>query len=172
MTSSHLPEWYKRGLEIERSHNGSIGAGLMAHHFEKHFVKLSNAKKRHLVPLNFYYFVHFSRRKRQLSVSDLAQQSGVDFEEIMALERNTQYKLKSESVIKLAKFFGVNQNALIKMARLNKPQIDPVSEANIEKFPYKVGSTEELGDVQLMITEALEEFLSTEPRRANLDCAG
>ena len=89
----------------------------------------------------------------------------------MALERNTQYKLKSESVIKLAKFFGVNKDALIKMARLNEPQIDPVSEANIEKFPYKVGSTEELGDVQLMVTEALEEFLSTEPRRPSLDCA-
>lgn len=64
MTSSHLPEWYKRGLEIERSHNGSIGAGLMAYRFEKHLVKRSNAMARHLVPLNFYYFVHFARRKR------------------------------------------------------------------------------------------------------------
>lgn len=106
-----------------------------------------------------------------MSVSDLAQQSGVDFEEIMGLERNTQFKLKSESVVKLAKFFGVNKNALIKMARLNEPQIDPVSEADIDKFPYKVGSTEELGDVQLMVTEALEEFLSTKPQRASLDCA-
>lgn len=171
MTSSHLPEWYQRGLEIERSHNGSVGAGLMAHHFEKHLVKRSNAKARHLVPLSFYYFVHFSRRKRQLSVSDLAQHLGVDFGEIMALERNTQFKLKSESVVKLAKFFRVNKNALIKMARLNEPQIDPVSDAEIEKFPYKVGSTEELGDIELMVAEALEEFLSMPPRKASLDCA-
>ena len=171
MTSSHLPEWYKRGLEIERSHNGSIGAGLMAYQFEKPFVKPSNAKTRHLAPLNFYYFVHFSRRNRQLSVSDLAQQSGVDFEELMALERNTQFKLKGESVVKLANFFRVNKDAPIKMARLNESQIDPVSEADIEKFPYKVSSTDELGDTELMVTEALEEFLSKHPRRASLDCA-
>lgn len=105
-----------------------------------------------------------------MSVADLARQSGVDCEEIMALERNTQYKLKSESVVELAKFFGVNKNALIKMARLNEPQIDPGSEADIEKFPYKVGSTEELGDIELMVAEALEEFLPTHPRRASVDC--
>lgn len=153
------PAWYKWACDLERSHNGPIGAGLMAHHFEKFFEERTVDNKRHVPSLNFYYFVHFSRRKLNLSVSEAAQKAGIDEDELMALEQDTQFKLKRASIIKLAKYFGVDENALVKMARLDEPHTDPTWEKEPAQFPERVASTEELGEFERIAVMALEDFL-------------
>ena len=168
MSDSISPKWYEWAIKLEQSHNGSFDAGLIPHQFEKFFDQLENSRQRHLAPLTFYYFVHYSRRKRGLTVKDLSQQAGIDFDELMALERDTQYKLKSESVIKLAKYFGVDENGLIKMAKLDKPHRDPTWEEPAAQFPDMVDSTEELGDIALMVVMGLEKFLAEQARKTNL----
>lgn len=37
MSMSPPSDWFERALEMERSHNGPIGAGIIAHRFEKYF---------------------------------------------------------------------------------------------------------------------------------------
>lgn len=168
MAMSISPKWYEWAYELEKSHNGPIGAGIMAHQFEKIVEDLQNPKKRHLAPLNFYCFIHFSRRKRGQSLNDLAHHAGVEFDELIALERDTQFKLSSASVLKLAKYFGVDKNALLSMARLDKPHFDSTWEEAPRQFPDRVGTTEELSKFELTIVDALEIFLTGQVHKANL----
>lgn len=79
----------------------------------------------------------------------------------MALERDTQYKLKLESVVKLAKYFGVDENELIKTARLDKPAV---------KCPDQVASTDELGDLALMVVIAFEKFRAMQAQMTCMRC--
>lgn len=171
MITRMSPEWSKRAMELEDSENCTVEVGMIPHQFEKFFVELKNSSNHHLAPLNFYYFVHFSRRKRGLSVKDLSQQADIDFEELMALERDTQYKLKRESVIKLAKYLGVDENALIKMARLDKPHRDPTWEKPAVQCLDNVASTAELSDLALLVVNVLEGVLAREAERTNLEHA-
>lgn len=99
MAMSITPAWDKWDSELENTHNGSFGAGLMALRFEKFFEERLPASKRHLACLNFYYFVHLSRREHTLCVRDQARESDIDYNEFIALERDTQFKLKAESVL-------------------------------------------------------------------------
>lgn len=89
----------------------------------------------------------------------------------MALERDTQYKLKLESVVKLAKYFGVDEYAMIKMARLDKLHHDPTWEKPAVQCPDQVASTDELGDLALMVVMAFEEFLVRRAQKTNLEHA-
>ncbi len=171
MTQPESNDWLQRAIELEDQHDGPIGAGVMLHRFEKFFENLANAEKRHLAPLSFYYFVHYSRRKRQMSVADLAQQAEIEFKELMSLERDTQFKLGRESVVKLAKFFCVDENALIKLARLDKPHFDPTWEEGPIQFPEKVASTGELSEIERVVINALEDFLERHIDRDSLDYA-
>lgn len=171
MAMSISPAWYKWACELERSHNGPIGAGLMAHHFEKFFEERTIDNERHVPSLNFYYFVHFSRRKLNLRVCELAQKADIEYDELMALEQDTQYKLKRASVIKLAKFFRVDENALVKMARLDEPHTDPTWDKVPAQFPERVDSTEELGEFERIAVMALEDFLMRQAQKEGVNCA-
>ena len=165
MTISPLLKWHERAVELEMSYNGPVEAGILVHRFEKFFTEQPDAEKRHLAPLNFYCFVHYSRRKRRLSVRDLAQKSGVEYNELIALERNTQFKLERHSVVKLAKFFDVDENALVNMARLDEPQFDPTWEDDPIQFPDQVATTVELGEFERIAVLALEEFLARQAKK-------
>lgn len=171
MITPFSTEWTKRAIELEDSENCSVEVGMIPHQLEKFIVELKDSRNRHLAPLNFYYFVHFSRRKRGLSVKEFSQQTDIDFEELMALERDTQYKLKPESVIKLAKYLGVDENALIKMARLDKPRRDPTWEKPAVQCPDNVASTAELNDLALLVVNVLEGVLAREAERTKLEHA-
>ncbi len=168
MATSPSLSWHERAVELEMSYGGPVEAGVLAHRFEKFFTKQPDAEKRHLASLNFYCFVHYSRRKSRLSVRDLAQKSGVEYSELISLERDTQYKLKRDSVVKLAKFFGVDENALVNMARLDEPQFDPTWEDDPIQFPDHVATTVELGEFERIAVLALEEILA---QMASIDCA-
>lgn len=167
MTDSISPKWYNWAFELEESHNCSVEAGLFPHQFEKLLEQLAKSRKRHFAPLTFYYFVHFSRRKRGLSVKDLSQKADIDFAELMGLERDTQFKLKPESVVNLAKFFGVDEYRLHKMAKLDKPRRDPNWEKPAVQFPDKVGSTEELGDIEFVVLMSIKEYLAKQEQKSS-----
>ena len=168
MVTPNSPGWYKWASELERAH-GPIEVGMIPHQFEKLHNQLANSKKSHLAPLTFYYFVHFSRRKRGLSVEELSQQPDIHIEELMALECDTQYKLKPESVIKLANFFGVDEDGLIKMAKLDLPRRDPTWEKPAVQFPDMVASTVELNEVAELVLMTIEDFLSKQAKNAKLE---
>lgn len=171
MITPFSDEWYERAIELEDSLNGPVEAGLIPHQFEKVIDLVANSRKRHSAPLTFYYFVHYSRRKHGLSVNDLSEQTNIGFEELMALERDTQYKLKLESVIRLAKYFGVDEYGLIKMARLDKPRRDPSWEKSAVQFPDEVCSIEPLDELALMVLMAIEDFLAKHAQKVNLEFA-
>ncbi len=127
--------------------------------------------KRHLPCTNFYCFVHFSRRKRHLSVTELAHKADVDYGDLMSLESDTQFKLKRESVINLAIFFEVDPEVLLEMARLEKPYFDPTWDEKPPEFPRNVGSTIELNPIELGVVNGLESFLARKSREKHLKFA-
>lgn len=171
MITPFSDEWYERAIELDDSLDGPVEAGLIPHQFEKVIDLVASSRMRHLAPLTFYYFVHYSRRKHGLSVNDLSKQTNIGFEELMALERDTQYKLKLESVIRLAKYFNVDEYGLIKMARLDKPRRDPSWEKPAVQFPDEVGSIEPLDELALMVLMAIEDFLAKHAQKVNLEFA-
>lgn len=171
MVSTNSPEWYKWASELERSLDCTVEAGLIPYQFEKLYDQTIKPKKGHLAPLTFYYFVHYSRRKHGLSVKDLSQKAGIDFEELMALECDTQYKLEPDSVIKLAKYFGVDKDGLVKMAKLDAPRRDPTWEKPAVQFPDMVDSTEELNEIAQLALMLIEGFLAKQAKNVKLEYA-
>ncbi len=171
MTMFVSREWYEKTAEIENLYGGSIDAGLMASYTPSYLIEKASARKRHVASINFYCFVHFSRRKRNMSLAELAYRSKIDFNELISLERDTQFKLNRESVIKLAKFFDVNEEALIDMARLDEPYFDPNWEDEVKQFPHNVGSTEELNEFEQVVADWLEKVLERQASESRLNYA-
>ena len=143
--------------------------GRMAIYDLEYLIEKAKTEKRHLACINFYCFIHYSRRKLQLSVKQLARKADVDYSELMSLERDTQFKLKPETVINLAKFLLVDPDALIKMARLDEPHFDPTWEDEVIQFPQNVGSTKELGFIEGAVVDGLKGFLLKQAREKLTD---
>ena len=143
--------------------------GIMSIYDLDYLIEKAKNDKRHLACINFYCFVHFSRRKRLLSVDELAREADVDYSELMSLERDTQFKLKPETVINLARVFSVDSDALIKMARLDEPHFDPTWEDEVVQFPKNVGSTKKLNPLEIATADGLESFLLRQAREKLTD---
>lgn len=101
----------------------------------------------------------------------MARKSGIEFSELIGLERDTQIKPKRESVVKLAKFFDVDENAILNMAGLDEPQFDPTWEDDPVQFPELVASTNELGEFERIAFIALEQFLASQAKQECPDSA-
>ena len=143
--------------------------GIMSIYDLDYLIEKAKSEKRHLACINFYCFVHFSRRKRLLSLKELARAADVDYSELMSLEQDTQFKQKPETVINLARFFRVDPDALIKMARLDEPHFDPTWEDEVVQFPQNVGSTKELGLIEGAVVDGLKGFLLRQAREKHTD---
>ena len=153
------PEWLKEEYESEFDLDGNLTVGPLSAYDPIMLIREAQINKRHLACINFYCFIHYSRRKLQLSVKQLASKADVDYSELMSLERDTQFKLKPETVINLAKFLLVDPDALIKMARLEEPHFDPTWEDEVIQFPQNVGSMKELGLIEGAVVDGLKGFL-------------
>ncbi len=150
---------------------GDPDIGFMTIYDLDYLLDKAETDKRHLPCINFYCFVHFSRRKRHLSVTELAHKADVDYGDLMSLESDTQFKLNSESVINLAMFFEVDPEVLLEMARLDKPYFDPTWDEKPAQFPRNVGSTMELNPIELGVVNGLESFLARKSREKHLKFA-
>ncbi len=164
MNKDMSPSLLKRVDESEEKWGGQIAAGLMATRYPSYLIEQAKANKRHLACINFYCFVHFSRRKHLLSVNELAGKAKVDYSELMSLEEDTQFKMKKDTVINLAKFFDVDPDALINMARLDELHFDPTWEDKVVHFPHNVGTIEELNPFERAAVDGLESFLLRQAR--------
>ncbi len=171
MTKSLTPQWHKEEDELNLDWYEDYSVGPLSVYDPMNLIKEAQINKRHLACINFYCFVHFSRRKSHLSVKQLALKANVDYNELMSLEGDTQFKLKRQTVINLAKFFEVDPDSLIEMARLDQPYFDPTWEDKVIQFPHNVGSVEELNTFERAVVDGLKGFLERQAREHREDIA-
>lgn len=170
--STSIPSEYNKSAEqayFDWADNLGVGVGAACNPI--YLIQQAELKKRHLACINFYCFVHFSRRNLGLPVSDLASMANVDFDEIMALENDTQFKLKRDTVFGLADFFDVDKDALIDMARLDEPYFDKTWDEEPAQFPHNVGSIKELNPFEKATVDWLRSFMAKQVREKKMDPA-
>ena len=98
MSESTLSEFQLPAGQVDFDCADGVGVGLAAAHDPINLMIEAELRKPHIACINFYCFVHFSRRKQGLTVSELAFRAEVDFIELIALEKDTQLKLESDTV--------------------------------------------------------------------------
>ena len=172
MSKTKVPETFSWVEKLEYEYDSPIGAGLLAAHSPFYWGNHKTIERCHLACTHFYCFVQYSRRNRNLTISELATQANVEIDEIMSLEKDTHFKVKRETVVKLAKYFGVDHDCLIEMARLDEPHFDPTWEKEAKQHPDKVASTEKLDNYEDVILEVLETHLEREANRNLLQPVG
>ena len=171
MSESTSSEFQLPAGQVDFDCADGVGVGLAAAHDPINLMIEAELKNLHIACINFYCFVHFSRRKQGLTLSELAFRAKVDFNELIALENDTQFKLKIDSVLGLATFFDVDKDALIKMARLDEPYFDPKWDEKPVQFPHNVGSLKELNPLEKATLEWLTSFLAKQAREKQMDIA-
>lgn len=165
------PEWYKWADEVEAGWYGNYGVCSIAPFDIDYLIEKARLSKSHIACINFYCFVHFSRRRLKFCVTELAFKTGVGFDELMSLERDTQYKLKPESITRIANFFGVEPKGLITMARLNESKQDQKWDEDPIQFLDNIGTIEKLNPFENATLDGLRSFLLRQARKSKLDSA-
>lgn len=171
MSKSTWSEFQLPAGQVDFDCADAVGVGLAAAHDPINLMIEAELRKPHIACINFYCFVHFYRRKQGLTVSELAFRAKVDFNELIALENDTQFKLRIDSVFGIAEFFDVDKDALIKMSRLNEPYFDPMWDEKPVQFPHNVGSLRELNPFEKASLEWLTSFLAKQAREKRTDIA-
>jgi transcriptional regulator with XRE-family HTH domain len=101
------------------------------------------------------------RRARGLNVGEFARKTNIDKNEVVAMERNTDYKPTPLTLNKLSKFFGIPQEnlAILAGAILNIPQAFRREASN---FAAKSESFAKLTNDEKQILDDFVKFLRTE----------
>jgi transcriptional regulator with XRE-family HTH domain len=103
------------------------------------------------------------RRERGLKVNEFAEKSGIDRNEVIAMERNIGYRPTPLTLYKLSKFFGISQR---KLSILTGAIVDiphPFRE-EASKFAAKAESFSNLTPEEKRTLDEFVKFLKTEDR--------
>jgi transcriptional regulator with XRE-family HTH domain len=103
------------------------------------------------------------RRERGLKVDEFAQKTGIDRDEVIAIERNTDYKPTPLTLYKLSKFFEIPQEnlAILAGAILDIPQVFRREASN---FAAKSESFSKLTNEEKQILDGFVKVLRTEKK--------
>jgi transcriptional regulator with XRE-family HTH domain len=145
-------EWYERRIALEG--DVEIGAGVPPN-FRAKVAEASNVK-----PLDTRIalgtFVELWRRSRGWDAVKLAQEAGVNPEEVLEIERNPQAEPEPSAVYKLAGIFGLSPKPLLELAGLIEPRTPHLREAAV-RFAARSESIAALNQNE---REAFEAFVS------------
>ncbi len=145
-------DWYERRIALEG--DVEVGAGSPPKYL-KHV-----AGEPHIKPVDtriaFGTFVELWRRNQGWDAVKLAEEAGVNPEEILEIERNPQSEPEPSAVYKLAAIFGVSPKPLLELAGLIEPRTPQLREAAV-RFAARSESMTALNQNE---REAFEAFVS------------
>jgi transcriptional regulator with XRE-family HTH domain len=151
-------EWYRSMLEIESE--STIGAGIFAMYpdFESSVFKYDQAIEE--IRIAFGQFVTLARRKKNLTIEDLAEASDLDLSELVAIEQHdVHFVPEPRTVFQLAEFFNVSNAKLMELAGLTKPK-NPELTMQAMKFAARSASVAALNEQEQRALEELVVVLS------------
>lgn len=147
-TKQPSEEWLRKMANLEDQH-ASVSVGGMAHDLGMlHLTKMPPGAV-------FGQFIEFARRKRHLTVEDLAIQAEIDLPELVALERISNTQASRQTVRKLANFLNVPAEPLMKIAGVTTPKDESMSNAALQ-FAACLETTAELTPQE---DQAFEDFV-------------
>lgn len=149
-------EWCVRMASHENGEE--IGAGLLA--IDPFFENIGFEKVANDLPnVAFGRFVSLMRRKRKLTIEDLAQEADLDALELVEIEEDARYKPEVRTVYQLANYFGVPRPQLMQIAGLTAPKDTNLLREGV-KFAARSESVEELSAQESAALEAFVAILS------------
>ncbi len=104
----------------------------------------------------FHLCMQMLRRKQRLTVADLAAKTGVDRDELVAMERNPKYRPSPLTLHKLSHFYGIPQERLLVLAGATKDVPQDLGE-HASRFAAQAESFASLTSEE---EKALEQFVS------------
>lgn len=108
----------------------------------------------------FGQFVTLARRKKRMTIEQLADESDIDIGELLAIEQHdAHYAPGPRTVYQLATYFDVSRTKLMALAGLLTPKNDNFVQEAL-KFAARSASVAELSDVEKAVLEGLVGVLS------------
>lgn len=148
-------EWWLARAKSEG--DSPVGAGCLAFDLsalEPHAVVPAQVVED--VRLAFGKFVNLMRRRRNLSVEQLAAQANLDVSEVLVIEDDVRYTPEPRTVYQLAQFLGVPQRGMMQLAGLTTAK-DADLRREAVRFAARSESVSKLTKDE---TSALEAFVS------------
>lgn len=153
-------EWWI--VRARREGDAIVGAGLLARDPspEPHPVAAEETR------IAFGRFVNLMRRRRGLSMEQLAERADLDASELLVIEDDVRYVPRPRTVYKLAQTFDVSQQRLMQLAGLAAAN-DAGLRREAVRFAARSESVERLTSEESAALEAFVTVLSDrDPKRA------
>ncbi len=152
MKLEYPKEWFERSAEIEGI--AEVGAGVPPTHSttEPHTTERITAFDTRIA---FGQFVSLWRRNNGWNPEKLANEAGIDTEEVLEIEHDPHCEPEADAVYKLASIFGVPSGKMMELAGLTKSHTPHLREEAI-RFAASSEPIAELSDVE---RQALEAFV-------------
>lgn len=150
MKLDYPKEWFLRSAEIEG--DSEIGAGTPPWNREP---EAQSHQPCGTGPrIAFSQFVALWRRNQRWSTERLANEAGIDLEEVLEIESDSHCEPEPDAVFKLAHVFGVAPKALMEIAGLRNTRSSKLRDKAI-RF---AASSESISELEPHEREALEAF--------------
>lgn len=144
-------EWCMRMARYEG--NAEIGAGQLA--IDPTFDGVAGD-----VPnIAFGRFVSLMRRRREMSLEQLADNADVEMADLVRIESDPHHKPELRTAYQLANYFKVSRTGLMQIAGLVAPEDSKLFDAGV-KFAARSESTTELTPQEVAALEAFVAVLS------------
>ena len=150
MKLEYPKEWFLRSADIEGA--AEIGAGIPHWDTDASTCGVNHPASR----IAFGRFVELWRRNKGWNSEKLAEEAGLDPEEILEIEHDPHSELEPDAVFKLAQVFGVTPKKLYVVAGLIEPRTSVLRD-KVVRFAARSESVSKLNDVE---REALEAFVA------------
>jgi HTH-type transcriptional regulator, competence development regulator len=159
MKLEYSKKWYENRIALEG--DAEVGAGtppgIQAKTFPRSNVTPVDTR------IAFGTFVALWRRNQGWDAARLAEEAGLDTEEILEIEHDPHCEPEPDAVYKLAKVFRLSPRPLLELAGLIEPKTPRLREEAV-RFAARSESVTALNDRE---REALEAFVSTISETAN-----
>lgn len=163
MKFNFTSEWYNAVSKIE-SDDVTVGAGIFAMHPEVDESVMKQEESIAETRIAFGQFVTLARRKKKVSIEDLAKKSDLDLGELIAIEQHDAHFIpEPRTVYQLANFFNVSYEKLMEVAGLTKIRHFGLT-TQAMKFAARSASIAELTEQE---QRALEEFVVVLSKQTN-----
>lgn len=147
-------KWYSAMLEIES--DTTIGAGIFAMHPEFESSIMNQDPSIEETRIAFGQFVTLARRKKKLTIENLAEANDLDLSELVAIEQHdVHFAPEPRTVFQLAEFFQVSNAKLMELAGLTRRK-NPELTMQAMKFAARSASVATLNEQE---QQALEELV-------------
>lgn len=152
MKLTHSKDWYEQ--RIAREGDADIGAGTLSEIREK---AVPQSEAAYIdTRIAFGTFVELWRRDRGWDAVRLAQEAGVNPEEVLEIERNPRSEPEPSAVYRLAQVFKMPAKILMELAGLTEPRTPYLREAAV-RFAAR---SESMAALNKNEREAFEAFVS------------